>query len=60
MQEAIDIPAAVRRCLTCGDEFDPKKANQRYCRPEHRPAPTTLKISPEQRSALIALARQLL
>ena len=59
MQDPITFDDPKLRCRSCGEEFTPKKSNQRYCKPEHRPKATTVKISPEQRQAILALAQQL-
>ena len=59
MQESIAFDDPTRRCGTCGKEFTPKKSNQRYCEPDHRPKPMTIKVSPEQRLAILAIAQQL-
>lgn len=47
------------RCRKCGEPFTPKRVNQLYCKPEHRPPPKTLRISEQQADVIRQLAAQL-
>ena len=46
-------------CRRCGTPFTPKRSNQLYCSPEHRPPPRTLRLSEAQAILIVQLADQL-
>lgn len=50
-----DLP----RCRKCGEPFAPKRVNQLYCCPDHRPPSRTLRISEQQADMIRQLAAQI-
>ena len=56
------IPAESRRLCGkrgCGEIFEPKRPNQLYCKPEHRPPNYTLRLTAAQAELIVEIASRL-